>query len=99
LAQDAEIVIPDKEGAIIPNIQLLWSVARELLTYADVINGPLQFAGAISWTGDATFLNRNLAETDVQGAATLTPITGEACVGVPAHNSRQVTSAHLLDLW
>ena len=99
LAQDAEVMISDKEGAVIPYIQLLWSIGWKFVVYANVINCPLQLAVAISWTGDAPFFNRNLAETDIQGAATLAPITGEACVGVPAQNSGQVASAHLLDLW
>jgi hypothetical protein len=92
--EDTQVMVPNKEGAIGPQGQFLWSIRWESF-YTDVIYSPLQFAVAILGARDTSFLNCSLPETDIEGTAALAAVTGKACVRVSAQNSRQVPSAQI----
>jgi hypothetical protein len=92
LAENAEVMVSDKEGAICPERQFLRNIWGQL-PYSNVTYSLLQLAVFILGTEDTSILHCYMAEADIERTAALLPLAGKASIRMSAHDGCQALSS------
>jgi hypothetical protein len=95
-AEDAEIVVPVKEGVPPLYRKIPVDIGEGHLIYPDVIRYPLQLTVPVLGTEYTAFGHPHMAQADIKGLAALLPVAGKACIRVLAQNELQDTTPQFL---